>query len=375
MIIPCSLYRRSIRNIMNNQEFFTDSPIHPGEHLKDTLDELGLTQVELAARIGLARKVVNEIIQGKAPISTSTAIGLERILKVPAHIWINLQRQYDLNVAWLEERKQAENEISLLSHFPIKKMQDYGWIEKGASRAQLVTILRDFLNVSSLNNISDTLAVQFRQTPRGNISHESIYCWIRRGENVAKAIETKLFDKKQLINSLASLRDLTRTGPDVFQDRMRQICAGSGVAVALVPELPNTHINGATFWLENRTKAVVLLSLRFKTNDHFWFSFFHELGHILLHNNKSKFIDFTTQEENSTNQQQEEQANRFAADLLISPDLWQQFCQNGQFTKRRVFQFSESIHIAPGIVVGRLQWEGLVPYRNLNDLKERYYWK
>lgn len=359
---------------MSNQIFFTDSPIHPGIHLKDTLETQSISQTELANRLGLSRKVINEIIAGKAPISPSSAILLERVLKIPAHIWNNLQRNYDLNIAYLREQKKLDEESNLLGNFPIRNMIKYGWIPESLKKNEKVKSLLSFFGVSSLKNIENSLSVQFRRSTRENLSKEAIYAWLRKGELEVQSIETDNYSDRELKKRLPILRNLTSTLPEIFEPKLKEICAEAGVAVAFVPELPKSYINGATFWLDSSKRVALLLSLRFKTNDHLWFSFFHELGHILLHKKRENFLDIEKDVFSKEDKLKEIEADSFAANILIPPDKWQEFKFNSPFSKYKVLQFAEYINIAPGIVVGRLQKEELIPYTHLNGLKEKYQW-
>ncbi len=359
---------------MSNQNSFTDSPIHPGIHLKDTLETQSISQTELANRLGLSRKVINEIIAGKAPISPSSAILLERVLKMPAHIWNNLQRNFDLNIAYLCEQKKLAEESKLLVNFPIRNMIKYGWIPESREKNERVKSLLSFFGVSSLKNIEHSLSVQFRHSKRGNLSKEAIYTWLRKGELEIQSIETDNYSDSELKKRLPTLRSLTNTPPDIFEPKLKGICAEAGVAVAFVPELSKSYVNGSTFWLDSYRKAALLLSLRFKTNDHLWFSFFHELGHILLHKKRENFLDIEKNVFSKEDKLKEIEADSFAANILIPPDRWQEFKYNSPFSKYKVVQFADYINIAPGIVVGRLQKEGLIPYTHLNGLKEKYQW-
>jgi len=359
---------------MNREVSFTDDLIHPGEHLKDTLESLGLSQTELAKRIGMSRKVINEIILGKAPVLAGTAILLERVIKTPAHIWTNLQKNYDLNIAYIIEKEKLKKESELLNNFPVSKMMKYCWIPKTRSNEEKVKYLLSFFSVSSLANIENSLSVQFRRSFNNTASRESIFAWLRQGELEINKMDIKSFNEEGLKEELFNLRCLTNTSPDVFQEEIKTICASVGVAVAFVPELPKTYINGATYWFESFTKSAMLLSLRFKTNDHLWFSFFHELGHIILHRKKENFLDITNVELSKDDKTKEIEADRFAANLLIPKSDWKQFKYSTPFSTNRVLGFSKQIGIAPGIVVGRLQREGLLPYTHLNGLKVKYRW-
>jgi len=139
--------------------------------------------------------------------------------------------------------------------------------------------------------------------------------------------------------------------------------------VVFVPGLPKTGLSGATRWL-NPEKALIQLSLRYKTNDHLWFTFFHEAGHILLHGKKELFLEGA----NGMDEEREAEANAFSRDLLIPPRAWRSFIERADFSFQMVQDFAEDIAIAPGIVVGRLQHEGFFPHNRGNRLKVYYRW-
>jgi len=148
---------------------------------------------------------------------------------------------------------------------------------------------------------------------------------------------------------------------------MREICADAGVALAFVGELPGTHLSGATRWV-GKAKALIMLSLRHKSDDHFWFSFFHEAGHILFGGKKSVFLD----EMNAWIDPEEEKANRFASDILIPRQAYTAFLDKEIYTYSSVQSFAQTLGIAPGIVVGRLQHDGVISWQSLNSLKRKF---
>ena len=103
-----------------------------------------------------------------------------------------------------------------------------------------------------------------------------------------------------------------------------------------------------------------MLSLRHKRDDHFWFSFFHEAGHILHGGKKAIFLD----EMNSWKDPEEDLANQFAANILIPQEKYQSFLEEEKFTPMSDSKiFRDKLSIAPGIVVGRLQHEKVIPWR------------
>jgi Zn-dependent peptidase ImmA (M78 family) len=149
-----------------------------------------------------------------------------------------------------------------------------------------------------------------------------------------------------------------------------RLCAEAGVEAVFVPELPRTGICGATRWLAP-TKALIQLSLRYKTDDQFWFTFFHEAGHILLHRKKEVFLE----QDGEAGAEEEEEAHTFARDLLIPLTDWRRFVSSGQYEASvDIAAFAEAVGVAPGIVVGRLQHDGLIPFSRCNELKRRLAW-
>ena len=149
-----------------------------------------------------------------------------------------------------------------------------------------------------------------------------------------------------------------------------RLCNEAGVALALVQPLQKTALSGAAWWLSPR-KAVIQLTARHKSDDHLWFSFFHEAAHILLHSKKGVFVDET----NGDDAEQEIEANEWASNFLVPKSAWEKFVATSPRSERVVRLFAEEQGIAPGIVVGMLQHEGFLPWTHLNALKVRLDWK
>ena len=189
------------------------------------------------------------------------------------------------------------------------------------------------------------------------------------GELIAQKIDCEAFDPSKFKNALFKIRELTVQPPDVFQSEIISLCAKTGVAITFVPELPRIRASGATWWMSPH-KAVIQLNLRYKRDDQFWFSIFHEAGHILLHGKKDVFIE--DDGENS----KEDEANKFASEILIPKTQLRKFIELSDFNKTEIRSFASEIGIAPGIVVGRLQYLGKLQYNShCNDLKRRFEWK
>lgn len=338
----------------------------PGELLLEKLEELGMTQADLADRIGRTKKPVNEIIKGKAPILSGTALQLERVLAIPARFWTNAEGQYREFLAREEERQRLGGHLDWLKKIPVKKMVQAGWLPQ---RTDPVAALQDALNFfgvaspEALSQIGDEKCLAFRQSDVHQVDQYALLAWIRKGEITAQQQQCAPYDEKKFRSALAEIRKLTRQPVGVYAPRMAHLCAASGVALVIVAEIPGARAWGVTHWL-SPDKAVLHLSLRGKTDDHLWFTFFHEAAHILLHPKREIFV-----EHNGTTDCREEEANRFASDLLIPPGDWQLVTRNRPNSAAAVQALAKQLGIASGILVGRLQREKLLPWTHLNAIQ------
>lgn len=347
----------------------------PGETLDELLDERGVTQAGLAERTGLAAKTINEIIKGKAPLSHETALLLERVLGVPAHFWNNRERQYREYLTEKKERERLEDHIDWLGMFPVKAMIALGWIAGSGDKVGQIRELLNYFAVASREQWSAIWLMEdsraaFRRSLKFASEPGHTAAWLRYGEIAAGKRPHAVYDEKRFRAALSTIRSRTMSEPESFLPEMIELCAASGVAFVPTPELPRTRICGATRWLTPQL-ALIQISLRYKSDDHFWFTFFHEAAHVLLHGKREVFLEET---EAVPEQKKEDEANRFAADLLIPPEEFNSLRGVKRYSRADVEAFAARIGIAPGIVVGRLQYEGMLPLSHLNALKHRFEW-
>jgi addiction module HigA family antidote len=346
-----------------------DYAVAPGRTLQETIDSLGIDQRELASRMGLSAKHVNQIIKGIAPLTQDTAIRLERVTGVPARIWNNLEAQYREQIARLEAKDRLECDLAWLEEMPTKELISRGAIQEQSDPASLLEEVLRFFGVASVDAWKEGWEVPqfaFRKSLSFKGKPAAMATWLRLCEIEAQQGECEPFDKAKFRVELQAVRELTVEGPEVFVPEMLDRCARAGVAIALVPEIKGAPVNGAAKWLTPE-KGLIGLNLRGKSNDRFWFTFFHEAGHILNDSKKETYIDVDYQDD-----PREQQANHFAATILIPPPDDQELPRLTRYTA--VEAFARRIGIAPGIVVGRLQREGIIEYRQFNRLKQRLQW-
>ncbi len=356
------------------QEIHSDLPVPPGWHMTDVIKDRHMSQAELARRMNQPIQTIRGIARGTKAVTADIALRLERVLGVPAHIWTGMETEYQLTKARNKAAEQIKEESNLVARFPYSAIANCGWVEPTRKRTEKVVELRRFFGIASLHNLSSVHAYEpaFRQSVRGNasVSQESLVAWLRVGVLEAEKVATNPFDPVSALAAMQILRLLTKEKPTAFQPTLKKRLAEAGIAFVLIPHFPKTHVNGATFWVRP-DKAVLMATIRGGWADIFWFSLFHELGHILLHDKRRTFLEDDAAD--PVWEDKEKEADEFARDALIPPAHWREFSAAGDFSDARILSFSDEVGIAPGIVVGRLRHDGLVP-RSRQTHRMKYRW-
>lgn len=354
-------------NIETNT-FKPDYAIHPGEILEETLEARGIKKTALAERCGIALKTVSQIINGRTLISPAIAIKLERAIGVSASLWSNLNTDYELFVAREADHIHLDKQKQWVKKFPLQQLANLDLVPRKRDLTENLSNLLSFFGVSSISAWDDfylTPNVAYRRSAAYKSHPESIATWLRIGELMSESVECAPFNKKKFKTALTEIKNVTNEPVEMFQKIMIDSCRNSGVSLVFVPELPKIHVSGATKWLTSN-KAMIILSLRHKIDDHFWFSFFHEAGHILLHGKTEIFIENNESDRN----EKEIEADFFASNFLIPKSKYKKLTSRNKFSGQSILAFAKDLNLAPGIVVGRLQHDGLIPYSWLNKLKK-----
>jgi addiction module HigA family antidote len=353
-------------------QYIPDIVSPPGETLEEVLSERRMSQAELAERMGRPKKTINEIVKGKAAITAETAIQFERVLGVPASFWMAREQNYREALARAKEFESLENQADWLKSIPYRAMAKLGWVEEHKDRSlQIEEVLRFFgvASPSTWEGIWSSAAPAFRLSPSYRSERGALSAWLRKGELEAARLRCRDFDERAFKSALSQIRSLTRDFDRGIAVAVQSICGATGVAVVFVPEIPGTSVWGATRWL-SPNRALIQLSLRYKTDDHLWFTFFHEAGHILLHGKRDVFVEEDQQHKND----KEAEADIFSRDWLIPASQYRAFCRRGSFSCAAASRFAHELGIAPGIVVGRLQHDRHLSPAHCNELKKKVDW-
>ena len=344
---------------------------HPGQYVEELIEEYNVTQKEFAERLGVSAKTISKLVNAEESISKETACKLAKLSGVSMQTWLNLQNVYDVKVAEIAEERELEegSEKEICELIDFKYFKEKGYVpDKRYSLKEKIVELRKILGVASLENLTSfNHLVSYRNTRKfttKSIVNSNIM--LELASKKARDTTTIKLNRRRLERSLPALRKLTRQDPEIFPQRLYDILLDCGVVLVGLPALPNANLNGATKKFSN-SSALLLLTDRNKASDIFWFSLFHEIGHILEN-------DFSSDEGNSESYlRSEEQADRFAKDFLIRPEDYQAFVETGNFDKTDILRFSEEIDIHPSVVLGRLQNEGILGFDRFRELKENYY--
>lgn len=344
---------------------------HPGEHLAEQIEARGWSQADFARLANLTPKLISTIISGRNPVTPDTAIKLERVLGLKAEIWTRLQSNWDLCEARALERTADCGTEAWVKQFPIKELQARGRLPKKADVAALKEGLLRLFGIGAIEAYPEKLSsliVQHRQSRAHSVSPHHVAAWLMLGEEKARAMAVPAFDLDRFIMAMREVRALTLAEPAVFEPRMKTLCGDAGVALVFVKPISLTRLYGSARWLD-RERAVIQMTLRMKSNDHFWWTFFHEAAHLVLHRGRN-FID----EEDGSRDKFEQEADQWAVEILAGRARFDRFAASRPRSEASVRRFSNEVCIHPGIVVGMLQHQGVLPYRNLNKLKVRFTW-
>lgn len=349
----------------------------PGDTILDLMEERGWSQAELAGRLGYSEKHVSLLVNGKAPLTEEAAIRLKSVLGASVGFWLRREAAYRERQAELDARKLHAGMVGWLDRLPVRDLMNLGFIEKRRidekSKPGLVADLLAFFGVASSEQWRqryEKMEVSFRRSRQDQSDVGAISAWLRLGERLAEKQSLPAYDQERFRASLEEIRSFTTLDPEDFQPRLTSLLVSSGVTFLLVPAIPKARVSGVARWL-NLRRPLIQLSLYGKTNDRFWFSFFHEAAHILLHSGEKVAVFLDDAGSASLDSTFEQEANHWAGNFLIPESCVHELALLPK-TKQAVCSYAEKLGVHPGIVVGRLQHEGWMDRSWMNDLKVSY---
>lgn len=342
--------------------------VHPGETLAEWLDRNDMTQVQFARRTSLTPKHINQVLKGSVGVSPEVALAFERVTSIPARYWTQLDANYQTAKQRILEEQGLKKHAHIVDRFPIKSLAQLGHIALTRSKVDQLRELLRFFAVADARALEEVWLkpAQYRRSQAFKADEASLAAWLRIAELHAGQISTRSFDSGRCRAAIPEIRSLSRIPGVGWVEPLQNRLASIGIALVILKELPKCRVNGATRWL-SPDKAMMALSLRHRRNDIFWFTLFHEMCHILRHSKKETFVDAKG---SGIDRDLESEADTFASRTLIPPDAANEL--RHLTSAADVEKFAGEIRIAPGIVVGRMQHDNLIPHSQWTNLIDRY---
>lgn len=333
----------------------------PGDTIAETLEHLRMTQAQLAERMGKTTSKINDLISGKEPITMTTAMQLEKVLGIEAQFWLNREMIYREKLTRLEQEQILESAVDWLKMQPIKELKKCGYIKTDRIGTAMVYECLRFYGVAATDQwqsiyIDQYASTNFRKSQAHQTALGSMAAWLRIGEVEMRKLNLPSYEKDKFKKALGEVRKLVKNHPEDFAERVQQLCLEAGVGVVYTICVSKAPISGATRWIGGN--PLIQLTDRYKSNDHFWFTFFHEAGHVLLHGKKDVFIeDF---EGYILDKNKEKEANDFAIKWLLPEDIMEDFGE--EISENSIRQVARKHQTHAAIILGHLQHLKIVPY-------------
>lgn len=349
----------------------------PGETILETIENLGISQTELGERLGKNKAKTSELINGKTSITNETARKLEMVLGISASFWLNLEKEYQEEILEIEKLAFLETCKEWIKEFPLAFLKKLNFLPDTKDKVVLSEALLKFFGIASpkeWQTIYCEESMSFKIELKHTATPQAVSAWLRIGEIQARAIKLQVFDKKKLKAQIGKFESLSKSPTQNWLKDLQGLCAEVGVALCLVTSVPKAPIYGVARWINKKSTPLIQLTDRNKDYNSFWFSFYHELGHIMLHNKSEVFIEGLN--DIAQDEVKEKEADNFAKRHLSIPDEKLNSLTNFIFLteaqkKKIVFELSEELQLHPSIIISQLQRLEIASYSDavLNQLK------
>jgi hypothetical protein len=321
---------------------------------------------QVASRLELSPEDFGRLIAGQHSITVTLAQNLSDVLGASSEFWMTREAQYVDD----GHRVAADEWSGML---PIKQMAKFGWIDSPGDWNDRIDTCLDFFDVDDVEAwntryCEQVVTAHFRRSAKFTLEELATAVWFRACERISEGIsELSSYDAGAFRDILPDIKKLSRAkDPAYFIPKLTNICARVGVSVAVAPAPTGCPASGAARWF--KSNPLIQLSARHLSDDHFWFSFFHEAGHVILHPLSRPFIDLLEDEDSDA---YEEEANQFASNTLLSGKTIPTY---PRWTTRAVIELAQACSVSPGVIVGQLQHRKILPMNRFNRLKRRYCW-
>ncbi|AFU68808.1 antitoxin transcriptional regulator of toxin/antitoxin module [Psychroflexus torquis ATCC 700755] len=342
----------------------------PGDTILESIEYLKMSQVELADRMGKTPSKINDLISGKEPITIATALQLEKVLGIDAQFWLNKEMLYREKFSRIEQEETLTDSTDWLDSQPLKELKANGFISSSQKDANTVEECLKFYGVAAPQQweslyVGQYVSAAFRKSPAHKSTLGALAAWLRIGELNMKKRNIQAYDKKKFKDNLIKARALVRSNPEDFPIQLIKLCSDAGVALVYTISINKAPVSGVVRWVAG--SPLIQLTDRYKSNDQFWFSFFHEVAHILLHGKKEVFVEGIKGLE--LNEEKEKEADAFARKTLLPDEFINDL--SDEITEKEIRNIARKYDTHAAIVIGRLQHLKRVPFTFGSSFKSK----
>ncbi len=355
-------------------EFTPDWFSKPGDALRALMLRRRLSAEDVANYLDGGIETLRGLLDGSEKLDDQHASILAGSVGGTTNFWLKRQEQYDEALERAVDRATAVEADDWLM-LPVPGGKPRGRLTALTKRDEVRRRLR-FFNVGTMSAwqsrygkiCTNTL---FRTSATFSSNDGAVLMWLRDGELSSDLVTTKPWNAGNLEDRLDAIRRLSKQKrPEDFMPKLRQLCAESGVALVAKRSPIGCRASGASR-LVAPDKAMILLSFRGRSDDTFWFTVFHEIGHLILHSAKT-FVDADMDGDDVD--ENEREANQFASRLIVPEKHVEEF-EHLPADKYEVIRFSVSVGVAAGLTVGQMQNRRMIGREQLNYLKRRWQWE
>jgi len=346
----------------------------PGATIERLMATREIDAEELADGLGLERPDFSLLLSGNARITPTLASALADHLGSTPRFWLARDKTYLSDLARLSAA--ADTDANWAKAMPVASMRRFGWIDRSVKKDALKDELLSFFNCASLPDWNSRYsggigAVAFRRSFAFDVDEMATLVWLRAGERQGIELDLPKFDPKGFIDLLPRLRKLSAfKKPSIFLPRLVEACRTVGVAVTTARAPDGCRASGAT-WKLASGNPIIHLSFRHRAEDHFWFTFFHEAGHVVMHGDSH--LDVEGGDASFLGSSKEEnEANLFAQDYLLPREVRKALMDRPH--PQAILRAAKLVGISPGIIVGQLERAKALPPGRLSKMKHRYRW-
>jgi addiction module HigA family antidote len=349
----------------STNQYFPQSVFHPGVILEEKLQEMGMSVKEFALRTDKPEKTIIAVLKGRSAITQEMAIKFENVTRIPANFWMRYQQRYDEFKTREKLQAVVEEAEEWAKAFPYAAMVKNKWVPATRKAEEKTKNLLSFFGVAShiaWENLYMETKLKVAAYTSLKFTHEAhaISAWLRQGELQAEKIDVPPFDMKKLKDNIPAMRTLMTEHPDDFFTQLQELCFEAGVILLYTPKLPKVPLSGSTRWINDT--PLIQLTARYGQNDRFWFTFFHELGHIVLHG--KKYISLENVDFEASDPKKEEEANEFAEKHTFSKEQEEKLLLEHpkSITTDEIISYAQEFNTHPAMIIGRLQHKGLLHF-------------